>query len=58
MLWFFVGLTQKEIARELDMSINTVGRQWQAARRWLKRRIEKSDPEDSNTEDSDSDPKD
>ncbi len=43
MLWFFVGLTQKEIARELGISINTVGRQWQAARRWLKRRIERSD---------------
>ncbi len=42
MLWFFVGLTQKEIARELGMSINTVGRQWQATRRWLLRRIQRS----------------
>ena len=32
---FFVGLTQEEIARELEISVNTVGRQWQAARRWL-----------------------
>lgn len=54
MLWFFVGLTQKEIARELGMSINTVGRQWQAARLWLKRRIEKSDPTDADPEDADS----
>ena len=46
MLWFFVGLTQKEIARELGMSINTVGRQWKAARLWLKRRIDKSESED------------
>ena len=42
MLWFFVGLTQKEIARELGMSINTVGRQWQATRRWLLRRMQRS----------------
>ena len=43
MLWFFMGLTQQEIARELGLSINTVGRQWQAARRWLQhemRRLE------------------
>ncbi len=39
MLWFFVGLTQKEIAVELGMSINTVGRQWQATKLWLERRI-------------------
>ncbi len=54
MLWFFVGLTQKEIARELDMSINTVGRQWKAARLWLKRRIERSDPKDCDQKDADS----
>ncbi|MCB1036854.1 MAG: sigma-70 family RNA polymerase sigma factor [Acidobacteria bacterium] len=35
LLWFFVGMTQEEIARELGLSVNTVGRQWQAARRWL-----------------------
>lgn len=35
MLWFFVGLTQQEIAREMGLSVNTVARQWQAARRWL-----------------------
>ena len=43
MLWFFVGLTQKEIARELGMSINTVSRQWQAARLWLQHKIRRSD---------------
>ena len=39
MLWFFVGLTQQEIADELSISINTVGRQWQSARRWLRQRL-------------------
>lgn len=42
MLWFFMGLTQKEIARELDLSINTVGRRWQAARKWLYREIDRT----------------
>ena len=46
MLWFFVGLTQKEIARELGMSINTVGRQWQATRLWLQHRIQRPAPRD------------
>lgn len=36
MLWFFVGLTQKEIARELDIGINTVGRDWTAAKAFLR----------------------
>ena len=36
MLWFFVGLTQKEIARELEIGINTVGRRWTAARAFLR----------------------
>ncbi len=40
MLWFFMGLTQEEIARELGLSVNTVGRQWQAARRWLQHEIQ------------------
>ena len=39
MLWFFMGLTQQEIARELGISINTVGRQWQSARRWLQHEL-------------------
>ncbi len=44
MLWFFMGLTQKEIAGELGMSINTVGRQWQAAKLWLQHEIRHTDP--------------
>ena len=43
MLWFFMGLTQEEIARELGLSVNTVGRQWQAARRWLQHEIQRAD---------------
>ncbi len=41
MLWFFMGLTQEEIARELGISVNTVGRQWQAAKRWLQHELAK-----------------
>ncbi len=44
MLWFFVGLTQEEISRELGISINTVGRHWKAARRWLQREINVEPP--------------
>ncbi|MEE8526717.1 MAG: ECF-type sigma factor [Thermoanaerobaculia bacterium] len=40
LLWFFTGLTQEEIARELSISINTVGRQWRAARRWLQHEMD------------------
>ncbi len=42
MLWFFMGLTQQEIARELSISINTVGRQWQAAKLWLQHELQQS----------------
>ena len=42
MLWFFMGLTQQEIARELGISINTVGRQWQAAKLWLQSALQRS----------------
>lgn len=44
MLWFFVGLTQEEIARELGISVNTVGRQWKAAQRWLGQETRKNSP--------------
>ncbi len=44
MLRFFMGLTQKEIAGELGMSINTVGRQWQAAKLWLQHEIQHAAP--------------
>ena len=46
MLWYFVGLTQREIASELDISVNTVGRQLKSARLWLQRQVRNSDPED------------
>lgn len=42
MLRYFMGFTQKEIARELGVSINTVGRWWQAAKRWLRREMRRS----------------
>jgi RNA polymerase sigma-70 factor (ECF subfamily) len=43
MLWFFMGLTQKEIGRELGLSVNTVARQWRGARRWLQHEIQRAD---------------
>lgn len=47
MLWFFVGMTQQEIARELGISVNTVARQWQSARRWLYAQLDATrDPDD------------
>ena len=42
MLWFFMGLTQQEIARELGIGVNTVGRQWQAAKLWLQHQLQRS----------------
>ena len=47
MLWFFVGMTQQEIARELGISVNTVARQWQSARRWLYAQVDKTRAQDS-----------
>lgn len=43
MLWFFMGLTQEEIGRELEISVNTVARQWQTARRWLEHELQPGD---------------
>ncbi len=43
MLWYFVGLTQQEIAREQGISVNTVGRQLQAAKRWLQHEMRRDD---------------
>jgi len=40
-LCFFVGLTQDQAARELDVSISTVERTWAFARAWLFREIQK-----------------
>jgi len=41
-LCFFVGLTQEEAAKELDISISTVERTWAFARAWLYREIQKA----------------
>ena len=38
---FFGGLNNQEIAEALDISERTVGREWQAARLWLYREINK-----------------
>jgi len=40
-LCFFVGLTQEQAAKELDVSISTVERTWAFARAWLFREIQK-----------------
>jgi RNA polymerase sigma factor (TIGR02999 family) len=41
-LLFFVGLTQEQAAKELDISVSTVERTWAFARAWLFREIQKS----------------
>ena len=38
-LQFFVGLTQKEIAEVLDISLNPVNREWAKAKMWLRREL-------------------
>jgi RNA polymerase sigma factor (TIGR02999 family) len=44
-LCFFVGLTQKEVAEQLGISVSTVERSWAYARAWLFREInEDRDP--------------
>jgi RNA polymerase sigma factor (TIGR02999 family) len=40
-LCFFVGLTQEQAAKEMDLSVATVERAWAYARAWLFREIEK-----------------
>jgi RNA polymerase sigma factor (TIGR02999 family) len=40
-LCFFVGLTQKEAANHLDVSVSTVERTWAFARAWLFREMQK-----------------
>jgi RNA polymerase sigma factor (TIGR02999 family) len=41
-LRFFAGLTQEEVARELDVSLRTVERLWYFARAWLFREVKNS----------------
>jgi RNA polymerase sigma factor (sigma-70 family) len=38
-LFFFVGLTQEQAAKELGVSVSTVERTWAYARAWLFREI-------------------
>ncbi len=45
MLRFFIGLTQEEIAEELSISVNTVGRHWRAAQLWLRHQMDRSGQE-------------
>ena len=40
-LCFFVGLTQEEAARELDISVSTAERLWGFARAWLLRELKR-----------------
>ena len=41
-LCFFVGLTQEQVAKELNLSLSTVERTWAFARAWLFREIQKA----------------
>lgn len=41
-LCFFVGLTQEQAARELDISLSTAERLWSFARAWLFREMQKT----------------
>jgi len=41
-LCFFVGLTQEEAAREMEVSVSTVERLWSFARAWLFREMQKT----------------
>jgi RNA polymerase sigma factor (TIGR02999 family) len=45
-LRFFGGLTNEEIARALDISTDTVTRDWQMAKLWLRRELRKERPSD------------
>jgi DNA-directed RNA polymerase specialized sigma24 family protein len=38
-LRYFGGLDNRQIARQLDIDERTVGRDWVAARLWLKERL-------------------
>jgi DNA-directed RNA polymerase specialized sigma24 family protein len=40
-LCFFVGLTQEQAAKHLEVSVSTVERTWAFARAWLFREIQK-----------------
>ncbi len=40
-LRFFLGMTEEEIARQLEVSVNTVERAWKVSRLWLYREMSK-----------------
>jgi RNA polymerase sigma factor (sigma-70 family) len=43
-LCFFAGLTQPQVARDLDVSLSTIERTWAYARAWLFREIRNGTP--------------
>lgn len=43
MLRFFGGLSNQQIAEQLDIELRTVGRDWAAARLWLKQQLRSDD---------------
>jgi RNA polymerase sigma factor (TIGR02999 family) len=45
-LRFFGGLTNEEIAAALEISMDTVTRDWQMAKLWLRRELKKEKPSD------------
>ena len=48
---FFGGLTQKEIAEVLDVSVPTVRRDWRLARAWLSRELKEDRAEEDRADD-------
>jgi len=46
-LCFFVGLTQEQAAKALDLSVSTVERRWAFARAWLFHQMQKADGKES-----------
>ena len=49
---FFGGLTQKEIAEVLDVSVSTVRRDWRLARAWLSRELRRGGADDDSQQEA------
>jgi RNA polymerase sigma factor (TIGR02999 family) len=47
-LRYFVGLTEREVAEVLGLSLSTIEREWRYCRRWLFTQIKEQDPEPDN----------
>lgn len=47
-LRYFAGLTEKEVAEVLDISLSTVEREWRYCRRWLFTHLKQNDNEQAN----------